>query len=68
MVVMYILISIIFICIGIIMLINPEIIFRITESWKNDSYTEPSKIYIISTRFGGCMFLIIGLLGSLELI
>lgn len=50
------------------MLINPEIIFRITESWKNDSYTEPSKIYIISTRFGGCMFLIIGLLGSLELI
>lgn len=68
MVVMYILISIIFICIGIIMLINPEIIFRITESWKNDSYTEPSKIYIISTRFGGCMFLIIGLLGLLNLI
>lgn len=64
---MYIFISIIFVGIGIIMLINPEIIFRISESWKNDTYSEPSKIYIISTKFGGCMFLIIGLLGLFSL-
>lgn len=42
------------------MLIKPQIIFYITEKWKNSSNGEPSHLYIISIKFGGVMFLIIG--------
>ncbi len=38
---MYILIGIIFIAIGVVMLVRPETVFQITESWK--SYAE--KLY-----------------------
>lgn len=58
---MYILIGIIFIGIGLAMLISPQTIFEITESWKSDSNNEPSKLYMISTRCGGGIFFIIGL-------
>lgn len=44
------------------MLICPKTIFEIAEQWKNNYNSEPSKIYIISIRFGGSMFLVIGLL------
>lgn len=58
---MYVLIGILFIIIGLAMLIKPQFIFKITESWKNYGNDEPSRLYIISTRFGGCFFLIIGI-------
>lgn len=57
---MYFLIGVIFVSIGFIMLIKPQIIFYITEKWKNSSNGEPSHLYIISIKFGGVMFLIIG--------
>ena len=59
---MYIIIGMIFIIIGLMMLICPKTIFEIAEQWKNNYNSEPSKIYIISIRFGGSMFLVIGLL------
>jgi len=59
---LYIILGIVFICIGFIMLIKPQIVFHITEDWKSDNNNEPSNLYIISTRFGGVMVLIVGLL------
>lgn len=44
------------------MLVKPQIVFHITEDWKSDSNNEPSNLYIISTKFGGVMVLIAGLL------
>lgn len=57
---MYFLIGIVFAGIGLTMLIKPQIIFHITEGWKNSNNNEPSDLYIISIRFGGVMFVIIG--------
>lgn len=57
---MYILIGIIFIIVGLVMLIKPQIVFHIVESWKYSSDTDPSDSYIVNTRIGGVAFLIIG--------
>lgn len=57
---MYFLIGVIFVGIGFIMLINPKFIFELTESWKSNSDSEPSDLYIFNTRFGGIIVLIIG--------
>lgn len=53
-------VGIIFTIVGLIMIIKPQIIFAITEQWKNDSNTEPSDAYVFSTRFGGCIVTLIG--------
>ena len=60
---MYIVLSIIFVIIGVIMIIKPEVVFDVTESWKSYSSSEPSKLYLFSTRFGGAMFLLVGIGG-----
>ena len=58
---MYILVGIVFLAIGLLMVISPSTVFQITESWKNDNASEPSKLFEISTRVGGCFFIIIGI-------
>lgn len=58
---MYILIGIVFLVIGLLMVVSPSIFFQITESWKSDKANEPSELFKISTRFGGCFFIIIGI-------
>lgn len=45
------------------MLIKPSIIWLITESWKSNDFTEPSNLYIWSTRFGGIMMTLAGIGG-----
>ncbi len=58
------LLGIILFLIGLLMLIKPKIVWQITEEWKSYDATEPSDFYIKSTRFGGVMFLLVGV-GSL---
>ncbi|MDQ1002566.1 hypothetical protein QFZ28_002966 [Neobacillus niacini] len=50
-----------FIIIGVLFIINPSFIWLITESRKSDDDTEPSRIYIWNTRFGGMILLIVGI-------
>lgn len=57
---MYILVGIVFFVIGLLMVVSPSIFFQITESWKSDKANEPSELFKISTRVGGCFFIIIG--------
>lgn len=64
---MYSLLSIIFIGVGFIMLINPKFIFELTEGWKNNSDSEPSDLYIFSVRVGGIIALILGFAGIIFL-
>lgn len=54
-------IGIILILFGLLMLINPSIIWRATEQWKSDAADRPSDLYIKSTRFGGIMFIVAGI-------
>ncbi len=46
---MYILVGIAFLVIGLVMVVSPSTVFQITESWKNDKASEPSKLFRIST-------------------
>jgi hypothetical protein len=58
-----VILSVVFICLGLLMLIKPDFFWTVTESWKSNDATEPSKIYVVSTRFGGSIFTVIGFAG-----
>ena len=52
------------IAIGVVMLVKPQLVFELTESWKHDSgAAEPSKLWLFSTRFGGVVCVLAGILG-----
>ena len=63
---MYFLIEFLLVIMCLVMLIRPELVFLLTESWKPfiveswkcNSIDEPSKLYCISTRIGGGLFFI----------
>lgn len=63
---MFILWGILFVAIGLVLLIAPKTVYKITESWKNDAEGEPSGIFLMSTRFGGAIFCIIGVLAIIS--
>jgi hypothetical protein len=48
---------------GLVMLVRPTVIWKITESWKSKDASEPSTMYMWFTRFGGAMFTIAGIGG-----
>ena len=48
---------------GLVMLVKPDLFYYITEAWKSDYSDEPSYLYRVSTKFGGIMFTIAGVLG-----
>lgn len=56
-------VPVLLLAIGIFMIWRPDLMWSLTESWKSEDATEPSKLYIWNTRFGGCMFLLVGILG-----
>jgi hypothetical protein len=43
------------------MIIKPSFFWLITESWKSSVGTEPSDLYVLSTRFGGIMITLAGI-------
>lgn len=49
------------IIVGILMVAKPQLVFEITEAWKSNGSAEPTKAYIFSIRFGGIMFLLVGI-------
>ncbi|MBP1996612.1 DUF6199 family natural product biosynthesis protein [Paenibacillus eucommiae] len=53
---------------GLLLLIKPSVIWTITESWKSNDATEPSDLYIWSTRFGGIMCTLAGVAGIIALL
>jgi hypothetical protein len=57
------LLFILFMVIGLVMSLAPTFFWMLTEQWKSRDATEPSTLFILSTRFGGGMFAILGLLG-----
>lgn len=58
--------SVILLLLGIVMISKPSIVWTIAESWKSSDATEPSNLYIVSTRFGGIMLSIVGLAGIIS--
>lgn len=64
-----IIVGIVLIVVGVLMLVRPDVVWSITESWKSNDATEPSKLYKLSIRFGGivCTLVGIGLVIALSL-
>lgn len=50
------------IALGIFMFMKPQIIWNLTEKWKSYRADEPSDLYCTSTKFGGVMFALCGLM------
>ncbi|WP_369016292.1 DUF6199 family natural product biosynthesis protein [Paenibacillus sp. GbtcB18] len=57
-------IYIVLIAVGLLMLLAPGAVWAVKESWKSNDGTEPSDLYLFSTRIGGGIFLLIGIAGS----
>ena len=55
--------GLVLIAMGVTMLVNPRLIFKLTESWKHDGVAEPSEMFLLSTRFGGVMCTLAGICG-----
>ena len=50
---------------GFVMLCFPQLIFDLTETWKHSSLTEPSRLWLLSTRIGGGIFIATAIAGIL---
>jgi hypothetical protein len=50
-----------FIILGAMFILNPSLIWLLTESWKSEDGAEPSSLYIWNTRFGGMILMIVGI-------
>ena len=59
----YLIAGLALVALGITMLVNPRLIFELTESWKHSGGTEPSEMFLRSTRFGGVMCTLAGICG-----
>ncbi|HHU18830.1 MAG TPA: hypothetical protein GXZ58_01005 [Bacilli bacterium] len=57
------LLGIILMIIGVVIIVKPSVIWFIQENWKSNDNTEPSSLYIWSTRFGGIMMTLAGIGG-----
>ena len=54
--------GIIFFALGIFIFLKPDLIWKITEEWKSYRADEPSDLYIKSTKFGGALFTVFGII------
>lgn len=60
---MMILGSIFLLVIGVLMLCFPDVVYRMTESWKSNASGEPSGFYKIHIRIGGIACSFVGIAG-----
>lgn len=47
--------------IGIFIFLKPNLVWELTEKWKSYRADEPSDFYLKSTRFGGALFVLLGI-------
>lgn len=59
---MFIVIGIIFLIVGAIMLLFPTVVYELVHSWKPYMPDEPGRLLIVSVRFGGACFAVVGIL------
>lgn len=64
---MELIVGIFLIVIGGIMLIKPKTIWKIAESWKVETNAEPTELYMILIRIGGCILVIGGICAVLQM-
>lgn len=63
---MYLILSIILIFAGLVMAFFPEFVYELQEGLRSDAVGTPSKFFIVSTRFGGVLSILVGLVGVIS--
>jgi hypothetical protein len=53
--------GILFIAAGIFSIAQPEMIYELFESWKSYTIEEPSDFYIVKTKIGGVIAIVLGI-------
>jgi len=46
---------------GIILVVAPNLVYDITQNWKNGNDSEPSDFYRITTRVQGVILVVVGI-------
>lgn len=54
--------GIIILALGMVMFLKPHIVWRLTEEWKSYGADEPSDLYLKSTKIGGILFALVGVI------
>ena len=54
--------AIIFFAMGLFHIIRPDLIYRLTQSWKSYSDSDPSRLYTICIRISGVVWIAVGVL------
>ena len=49
------------IAIGAFLFFKPDLFWKLTEQWKSYDASEPSDFYLASTKFGGVLFALFGI-------
>ncbi len=52
----------IILALGIVMFLKPHIVWKLTEEWKSYGADEPSDLYLKSTKMGGILFALVGVI------
>ncbi len=52
----------IILALGMVMFLKPHIVWRLTEEWKSYGADEPSDLYLKSTKMGGILFALVGVI------
>lgn len=53
--------GIFFALLGIFIFLKPGLVWSLTEQWKSYRADEPSDLYLKSTKFGGLLFTLFGI-------
>ena len=52
----------IILALGIVMFLKPHIVWKLTEEWKSYGADEPSDLYLKSTKMGGIILALLGVI------
>ena len=50
------------VALGMFAFLKPNLVWKLTEEWKSYRADEPSDLYIKSTKFGGILFVLLGVM------
>ena len=54
--------GIIILALGIFIFLNPHLVWKLTEEWKSYRADEPSEFYLKTTKIGGILFALFGII------
>ena len=59
---------IVFLALGAFLFFRPDLVWKLTEQWKSYRADGPSDFYLKSTKFGGVLFMLCGIVAIVLLL